>query len=271
MLKRIQTWGKVGLNWTWVENMLTSGWWWCLCGRSRCSICGCTRWKGTSSRTTSAPSKMCWPSPARKRWGNISDPRNHSLRNNRFSFNFFIRATSSSKQVKSVQHQALLEVKALIVQRYSRSEDKSQDDIFITIPLQSSGYTSSGEQRLPGVLTPPTAPPICLSIPKVLVSLDMTMISHMFPSSRTWCRTSTTSAVTLANATNSGNKLTSMYPGDNVKVCSYAFVCFKIKTIVFSRFLYSIGPRVRAVDSALQPEGPGLLHQERSQDPECFA
>ena len=33
--------------------------------------------------------------------------------------------------------------------------------------FQSSGYTSSGEQRLPGVLTPPTAPPICLSIPKV--------------------------------------------------------------------------------------------------------
>ena len=34
--------------------------------------------------------------------------------------------------------------------------------------FQSSGYTSSGEQRLPGVLTPPTAPPICLSIPKVV-------------------------------------------------------------------------------------------------------
>ena len=49
------------------------------------------------------------------------------------------------------------------------------------------------------------------------------------------------------------------------------FVCFKINTFVFSRLLYPIGPRVRAVDSALQPEGPGLLHQERSQDPECFA
>ena len=52
------------------------------------------------------------------------NPRNRSLRKDRFTFNFFIRATSSSKQVKSVQHQALLEVKALIVQRYSRSTDK---------------------------------------------------------------------------------------------------------------------------------------------------
>jgi hypothetical protein len=32
---------------------------------------------------------------------------------------------------------------------------------------QSSGYTSSGEGRQQGVLTPPTAPLVCLSIPKV--------------------------------------------------------------------------------------------------------
>ena len=36
------------------------------------------------------------------------------------------------------------------------------------------------------------------------------------------------------------------------------------------RFLYSIGPRVWAVDPALQLEGPGLLHKEGPEDSECF-
>ena len=47
---------------------------------------------------------------------------------------------------------------------------------FDICPMQSSGYTSSGEQRLPGVLTPPTAPPICLSIPKVTRSQNSKLV-----------------------------------------------------------------------------------------------
>ena len=39
---------------------------------------------------------------------------------------------------------------------------------------------------------------------------------------------------------------------------------------VSPRFLYSIGPRVWAVDPPLQPEGPGLLHKERPEDSECL-
>ena len=243
MQKRIPTWGKADLNWDWVENMSTSGWWWCLCGRSRCSTCGFTRWKGTSSRTTSAQFKMYWPSPARKRWGNISDPRNHSLRKDRFLFNFFIRATSSSKQVKSVQHQALLEVKALIVPRYSRSNDKKSgrylNNNFFTVQRLYKQWWTEVARR-----SDPTHRASYLPFnPKgllLIVSLDMTMISHMFPSSRTWCRTSTTSAVTLANATNSGNKLTSMYPGDNVKVCSYVLCVSKLILLCFPDFFIQL-------------------------------
>lgn len=51
---------------------------------------------------------------------------------------------------------------------------------------KSSGYTSSGEQRLPGVLTPPTAPPICLSIPKNVMQNQYTFCSYLSQCHELW-------------------------------------------------------------------------------------
>jgi len=51
---------------------------------------------------------------------------------------------------------------------------------------KSSGYTSSGEQRLPGVLTPPTAPPICLSIPKNVMQNQYNFCSYLSQCHELW-------------------------------------------------------------------------------------
>lgn len=51
---------------------------------------------------------------------------------------------------------------------------------------KSSGYTSSGEQRLPGVLTPPTAPPVCLSIPKNVMQNQFNFCSYLSQCHELW-------------------------------------------------------------------------------------
>ena len=52
--------------------------------------------------------------------------------------------------------------------------------------LQSSDYYSSGENRMPGVLTPPTAPPICLSIPRNVMQNQYNFCSYLSQSHELW-------------------------------------------------------------------------------------
>jgi len=51
---------------------------------------------------------------------------------------------------------------------------------------KSSDYYSSGENRLPGVLTPPTAPPICLSIPKNVMQNQYNFCSYLSQCHELW-------------------------------------------------------------------------------------
>ena len=44
------------------------GWLWCLFERSHCSISDCTRWRGTSWRITSEPSRTSWQNREKRRW-----------------------------------------------------------------------------------------------------------------------------------------------------------------------------------------------------------
>ena len=52
--------------------------------------------------------------------------------------------------------------------------------------FQSSDYYSSGENRLPGVLTPPTAPPICLSIPRNVMQNQYNFCSYLSQCHELW-------------------------------------------------------------------------------------
>ena len=52
--------------------------------------------------------------------------------------------------------------------------------------FQSSDYYSGGEARLPGVLTPPTAPPICLSIPKTVMQNQYNFCSYLSQCHELW-------------------------------------------------------------------------------------
>ena len=52
--------------------------------------------------------------------------------------------------------------------------------------LQSSDYYSSGENRMPGVLTPPTAPPICLSIPRNVMQNQYNFCSYLSQCHELW-------------------------------------------------------------------------------------
>ena len=52
--------------------------------------------------------------------------------------------------------------------------------------FQSSDYYSSGENRMPGVLTPPTAPPICLSIPRNVMQNQYNFCSYLSQSHELW-------------------------------------------------------------------------------------
>eukprot|EP00090_Calanus_glacialis_P045592 TRINITY_DN8564_c0_g1_i1.p1 TRINITY_DN8564_c0_g1~~TRINITY_DN8564_c0_g1_i1.p1 ORF type:complete len:1322 (-),score=456.59 TRINITY_DN8564_c0_g1_i1:685-4209(-) len=51
---------------------------------------------------------------------------------------------------------------------------------------KSSDYYSSGENRMPGVLTPPTAPPICLSIPKNVMQNQYNFCSYLSQCHELW-------------------------------------------------------------------------------------
>jgi len=51
---------------------------------------------------------------------------------------------------------------------------------------KSSDYYSSGENRLPGVLTPPTAPPICLSIPRNVIQNQYSFCSYLSQCHELW-------------------------------------------------------------------------------------
>ena len=199
------------------------------------------------------------------------NPRNRSLRKDGFTFNFFIRATSSSKQVKSVQHRALLEVKALIVQRYSRSKDKKSrrylyNKFFTVQRLYKQWWTEVARRSDPthrASYLPFNPKGFSLfkydnDISHVPLFQNVMQNQYNFCSYLSQCH----------ELWEQADLYVSRGQCEGLFLC---FVCFKINIIVFSRLLYPIGPRVRAVDSALQPEGPGLLHQERSQDPECFA
>ena len=56
----------------------------------------------------------------------------------------------------------------------------------ICLVFQSSDYYSGGEARLPGVLTPPTAPPICLSIPKTVMQNQYNFCSYLSQCHELW-------------------------------------------------------------------------------------
>jgi hypothetical protein len=51
---------------------------------------------------------------------------------------------------------------------------------------KSSDYYSSGENRMPGVLTPPTAPPVCLSIPKNVMQNQYNFCSYLSQCHELW-------------------------------------------------------------------------------------
>jgi len=51
---------------------------------------------------------------------------------------------------------------------------------------KSSDYYSSGENRMPGVLTPPTAPPICLSIPRNVMQNQYNFCSYLSQCHELW-------------------------------------------------------------------------------------
>jgi len=51
---------------------------------------------------------------------------------------------------------------------------------------KSSDYYSSGENRLPGVLTPPTGPPICLSIPRTVIQNQYSFCSYLSQCHELW-------------------------------------------------------------------------------------
>jgi len=51
---------------------------------------------------------------------------------------------------------------------------------------KSSGYTSSGETRMPGIVTPPTNPPVCLSIPKNVMQNQFNFCSYLSQCHELW-------------------------------------------------------------------------------------
>lgn len=51
---------------------------------------------------------------------------------------------------------------------------------------KSSGYTSSGETRMPGIATPPTNPPVCLSIPKNVMQNQFNFCSYLSQCHELW-------------------------------------------------------------------------------------
>merc|ERR1719348_1842763 len=51
---------------------------------------------------------------------------------------------------------------------------------------KSSDYYSSGENRMPGVLTPPTAPPICLTIPRNVMQNQDNFCSYLSQCHELW-------------------------------------------------------------------------------------
>ena len=68
MPRRTQTWGERQRYILSKANAkLILGWLWCPCAHSPCSTCGCTRWRGTSWRTTREPSRTSWQNLGRRR------------------------------------------------------------------------------------------------------------------------------------------------------------------------------------------------------------
>ena len=53
-------------------------------------------------------------------------------------------------------------------------------------PFQSSDYYSSGENRLGGVLTPPTSGPVCLSIPRNVMQNQYKFCSYLSQCHELW-------------------------------------------------------------------------------------
>lgn len=51
---------------------------------------------------------------------------------------------------------------------------------------KSSGYTSSGETRMPGIVTPPTNPPVCLTIPKNVMQNQFNFCSYLSQCHELW-------------------------------------------------------------------------------------
>ena len=143
---------------------------------------------------------------------------------------------------------------------------------YFYFPLfQSSDYYSSGENRLPGVLTPPTAPPICLSIPRNVMQNQYNFCSYLSQCHELWEQADIHVVRDVRGACEGEYStvyrlpcLQTQTPHIHIQlrlnltiVPALAFYrCFA------SRFLHPAGPGVRPPHPPLLAQGPGQLHEE---------
>ena len=119
------------------------------------------------------------PSPAGSEGSNCSKVRREIVKNSQSSLLQFI--PQSLVNSVHVIYRTFLEISPAPTGTSLYSASANLLKLF-----QSSDYYSSGENRMPGVLTPPTAPPICLSIPRNVMQNQYNFCSYLSQSHELW-------------------------------------------------------------------------------------